>query len=108
MEPSSLLRLIKSLLAEPLTRGLDVDDPKTTELRLQILKSKRLVRLIYDDWYRLILARIPEGGGSVLELGSGSGYLRDFIPELIQSEVFPCSNADLLADGCSLPFSAGS
>jgi SAM-dependent methyltransferase len=66
------------------------------------------VRLVYDALYRLILERIPEGDGSVLELGSGSGYLRDFIPNLIQSEVFSCSNADVLVDACRLPFSTGS
>src|ERR1700733_6132851 len=100
MKHSKSLGLLKSLLAEPLTRGLDIDDPKTTELRLHILKNKPSVRLAYDEWYRLILSRIPKGRGSVLELGSGSGYLRDFIPALIQSEVFPCSNADLVADAC--------
>jgi SAM-dependent methyltransferase len=99
---------LASFLAEPLTRGLHVDDPRTTELRLQILNRKPLVRRIYDDWYRMIRARIPDGGGGVLELGSGSGYLRKFVPEVIQSEVLPCSNADILVDACRMPFSSGS
>jgi len=100
--------VIKTLLAEPLTKGFDVDDPRTTELRVRILQSKPFVRRIYDEWYRIIGARIPSGFGQVLELGSGSGYLRQFIPGAIHSEVFWCSNANVIADACSLPFPAGS
>jgi SAM-dependent methyltransferase len=102
------LSLLTSLLAEPLTRGLDVDDPKTTELRLQILQNKPFVRRIYDDWYRMICARIPAGSDSVLELGSGSGYFGRFLSGVIQSEVFFCSNVDLVADACHIPFRCGS
>jgi SAM-dependent methyltransferase len=108
VNPSAPAGLLKSLLAEPLTRTLDVDDPNTTELRLQIIKKKPLVRLVYDAWYRLIVARIPTGDGSVLELGSGSGYFRDFVPDLIRSDVFFCTNADLVVDARHLPFSTGS
>jgi SAM-dependent methyltransferase len=99
---------LSSVLAEPLTQGLNVDDPRTTELRIQILDRKPLVRRIYDEWYGMLKARIPDGPGGVLELGSGSGYFRKFFPEVIQSEVFPCSNADIVADGCHMPFRSGS
>lgn len=102
------IRKLKSFLAEPLTAGLDVDDPRTTELRVQILNGKPLLRRVYDDWYTMIKARIPDGEGGVLELGSGSSYFRKFVPEVIQSEVFACSNADIVADACHLPFSSGS
>ena len=36
-------------LAHPITRGLDVDDPRTTELRLRILQDKPFLRRIYDE-----------------------------------------------------------
>jgi len=85
-----------------------VDDPQTTELRGQIIQRKSLVRKIYDDWYRIIAERVPGGPGAVLELGSGAGYLRQFIPDAIQSEIFRCSNADVIADACRLPFLTGS
>lgn len=98
---------LKCWLLEPLTADLDVDDPHTTELRIEILSRKPLVRRIYDDWYRLIRARVPDGEGAVLELGSGSGYLRKFIPDVIQSEVFVCSNADIVLDACHLPIASG-
>jgi SAM-dependent methyltransferase len=99
---------LKSFLAEPLTANLNVDDPRTTESRIQILNRKPFVRRIYDEWYSMIQERIPKGGGSVLELGSGSGYFRKFVPGVIQSEVFPCSNVDIVADACQMPFSSAS
>ena len=33
---------IKAWLAHPLTRELDLDDPRTTQLRRQIIQEKRL------------------------------------------------------------------
>jgi SAM-dependent methyltransferase len=99
---------LRSLLAHPLTRGLDLDDPRTTELRRRIIREKKFLRRIYDDWYGLIRARIPAGPGAILELGSGAGHFRQFVPEVIQSEVFACKNAQLVSDARALPFSEGS
>lgn len=99
---------LRSLLAHPLTRGLDLDDPQTTELRRQIVRDKKFLRQIYDDWYRIISARIPAGPGGILELGSGAGYFQQFVPNAIQSEVFACGNAQLVADARALPFAEGS
>ncbi len=98
---------LKSLLAHPLTRGLGLDDPRTTQLRLRIVQEKPFLRRIYDDWYGMIRARIPAGEGQVLELGSGAGYFQRFVPEAIQSEVFLCPNAQVVADARRLPFPAG-
>jgi SAM-dependent methyltransferase len=96
--------ILAAVLAHPLSRGLDIDDPRTTEVRLQIIREKAFLRCIYDEWYRLIRARIPPGAGAVVELGSGAGYLREFVPEAIQTEVFFCRNTHVAADACSLPF----
>ena len=71
-----------SWLAHPLTRGLDLDDPRTTALRLQILKEKRFLRKLYLEWYGDIAATLPTGAGGVLELGSGAGFLRDVVGDL--------------------------
>jgi SAM-dependent methyltransferase len=97
-----------SLLAHPITKGMDTDDPRTTELRLRIVQSKPFLRKIYDEWYGMIQSRIPAGEGGILELGSGAGYLNRLIPRLIRSEVFLCHNVDLVADARRLPFTARS
>ncbi|MGA2184431.1 MAG: methyltransferase domain-containing protein [Bryobacteraceae bacterium] len=103
-----MIERIRRLLAHPETRDLSIDDPRTTQRRRGIIESNRFLWRIYDEWYRLIAARIPAGPDSVLELGSGAGFLALYIPDLIASEVFPCSGIQLVLDARRLPFSSGS
>ena len=56
--------LFTNWLAHPLTRGLSVDDPRTTLRRRQIIVEKRFLRALYDEWYSLILVRLPASGGA--------------------------------------------
>lgn len=98
---------MKRWLAHPLTRGLDVDDPRTTQLRRQVIQTKGFLRQIYQEWYTSIAAALPGGPGAVLELGSGAGFLSDYIPALISSELFYCPGVRLVADGQQLPFATG-
>ena len=39
--------MLKQWLAHPLLRGLDVDDPRTTTVRRQIIQDNRFLRQIY-------------------------------------------------------------
>jgi SAM-dependent methyltransferase len=103
-----MVAAIRRLLAHPDTRGLSIDDPRTTQLRRRIIQSNRFLWRIYDEWYRFISGCIPEGPGSVFELGSGAGFLTEYIPDVIASEVFLCSNIQLVLDARRLPFSSGS
>ena len=91
-------------LEHPLTRGLPLDSPLTTERRRAIVAGKPFLRRIYDEWYSTLVQRIPSGPGRVLELGSGAGFFQQHVPDVIRSEVFPCSRVDLIADACQLPF----
>ncbi len=102
-----MIERIKRLLAHPETRDLGIDDPRTTERRRGIIESNRFLWRIYDEWYRLISASLPAGPGSVLELGSGAGFLDRYVPGLITSEVFPCPGIQLVLDARRLPFSSG-
>lgn len=96
--------IIKDWLAHPLTRGLDIDDPRTTQLRRQIIQGNSFLHQIYEEWYVTLAAALPEGPGAVLELGSGPGFLDEYIPGLITSEVFSCPRVRTLLDGQRLPF----
>ena len=97
----------KSWLAHPLTRRLDIDDPRTTHLRRQILREKSFLRQVYRVWYTSIAAALPRGRGGVLELGSGAGFLSDFVPNLITSEVFYCPGVRAVLNGMQMPFATG-
>ena len=96
--------MLKNLLAHPLTRGLDIDDPRCTELRRSLIRNKSFLRQIYEEWYEAIAALLPLDKDPVLELGSGGGFLVEFIPELITSEVFYSRHVKVVLDGSGLPF----
>jgi SAM-dependent methyltransferase len=100
--------LLRRLLAHPLTASLDLDDPATTALRRHVIASKPFLKAIYDEWYSMLAAGLPPGGGDVLELGSGAGYCAQFIPGLITSEVFPCPGVQMVVQAAHLPFEADS
>jgi SAM-dependent methyltransferase len=107
--------MLKKLLAHPLTRGLESDDPRVTELRRRIIKENKFLRGIYEEWYGDLIAAVPASNpsappapGQVLELGSGGGFLKEMLPECITSEVFPCGGADMVVDARALPFADGS
>jgi SAM-dependent methyltransferase len=100
-------RGIRERLAHPLTLGLNIDAPQTTLIRRRIIKEKKFLWLIYREWYRAIAAALPPGPGPLLELGAGAGFLREFIPGLITSEIFYLPDIDAVIDGQQLPLGAG-
>jgi SAM-dependent methyltransferase len=102
------MSMLRSLLAHPLTRGLDVDSPTTTHVRRRIVREKGFLRRIYEEWYGLVRAELPNVPGPVLELGSGAGFMDEFIDGLITSEIFATPGASMVLDGTKLPFGASS
>ena len=97
--------MIDSLLRHPLTRDLDIDDPRTTYLRREIIQSKPFLKSIYAEWYTEIAAIIPEGSGDVLEIGSGAGFFNEYIDGLITSDTFHLPWLSVVMDAQTLPFS---
>ena len=96
--------MLKDLLAHPLTRGLDIDSPRCTELRRSIIQKKSFLRQIYEEWHLAVASLLPLNEAPVVELGSGGGFLSDYLDELITSEVFHCRDVRLVLDGARLPF----
>jgi SAM-dependent methyltransferase len=100
--------MLKARLAHPRTRGLDLDDPQTTLLRRRIIREKKFLERIYREWYTAIRDALPPGAAPVLELGSGAGFLREFLPGLITSEILRLPQVRVVLDGQELPFAAES
>lgn len=76
---------------------MHIDDPRTTALRLQIIRSKPYLRKLYEEWYRHIATHFSSNA-RVLELGSGAGFLKEFIPQLITSDLFEAPGVDRVID----------
>lgn len=105
---SDPMELLKKIFAHPLTRGLNIDDANTSALRLNIIQEKGLLRRIYEDWYSTLQQQIPNCEGLVLELGSGAGFLTDFLPELVTSDILLVPNVQVVLDAHELPFATAS
>lgn len=89
-------------LSHPLTRGLSVDDPRTTLLRRNIIQDKPFLHALYSEWYERVIQALSKKD-DVLELGSGAGFLQQLLPGVITSEVFETPGVRLVADACNLP-----
>jgi hypothetical protein len=98
------VEVLKKLLQHPLTKGMNLDDPGTTSLRKQIIQEKPLLKSIYQEWYRTISEHLPTVDGPVLEMGSGAGFLKAYIPDLITSDIFPIAGNDIACEAQQLPF----
>lgn len=99
--------MLRRWLAHPLTRDLPIDALETTAARRAILRQKPFLRRIYEDWYRRIADTVPGGDGAILEIGSGAGFLRDTLPEVITSDVMPTPSTRLVLDARGLPLRDG-
>jgi SAM-dependent methyltransferase len=83
---------------------MNLDDPATTSLRKQIIQAKPLLKNIYEEWYTSVCDHLPAIKGPVLEIGSGAGFLKSHIPDLITSDIMPISGIDVACDALRLPF----
>lgn len=99
-----MVRWLRELLADPRLRGLDLDDPRTTEVRRSVLADNGFLRRVYACWYGMLLDGISSHDTRVLELGSGGGFLRSAHPFVITSDLLVCRHVDLVLDARALPF----
>ena len=104
-----LTKVFKSCLTHPLVRNLNIDSPEAILLHSQMIREKPFLRHVYKEWYISISKLLPNTvTGSVLELGSGGGFLKDFLPGLVSSETHQAPCIDIVLDGQCLPFKRAS
>ncbi len=92
---------------EPAARGLDLGSPEASEAQVRILRSKVLLRDFYTQTYQRMQQagdRFLSGTGVALELGSGGGFMREVVPDLITSDIKPIKGVDRVINGQRLPF----
>ena len=89
--------------------GYTLDSAERAEDLVHTLASKKALRLLYEEYYSSymrVLERCPIEGISV-ELGSGMGFAKDFIPSLVTSDIIPYSRLDRAIDAAQLPYKKG-
>ena len=98
--------LLRSRLSHPHARGLDIDSIRKNILRSNIIRKKNFLNRIYLRWYASIIKSLHGNmEGSLLELGSCGGFFKEFIPELIESDILRIPDVGVVLDGQHLPFS---
>jgi SAM-dependent methyltransferase len=73
--------------------------------RREIWNSKEILRRLYHKWYGIIGDAINPG--TTMEIGGGSGNLKEFFPDAISSDILFVSWLDVVADAHHLPFKDG-
>ncbi len=100
-----MINALKLFFTHPLARDLNLDSPETTMRRSRIIREKSFLKQLYESWYLSVSKALPEDiKGPVVELGSGGGFMKDIIPDLITSEILQIPNIDIILDGGRLPF----
>lgn len=88
-----------------MTKKNILDSTEGLLLHQQIIKNKKALRLVYQNFYERIffqLKNIPPG--NIIELGSGGGFLKEIIPDLITSDVINGPRIDKIISATKIPF----
>ncbi|MDP2863546.1 MAG: hypothetical protein Q8N95_12200 [Desulfobacterales bacterium] len=100
-----LIKFIRSCLTHPCVRGIDIDSSEAAVLRLRIIKEKVFLNKLYEEFYGMILQALPDDYPEpFLEIGSGGGFLKDYLPKLITSEILKIPSVDAVLDASHIPF----
>jgi SAM-dependent methyltransferase len=87
----------------------DLDDPATTLLHAEIVRKKPFLRKVYIDFYKQFQKLVSDPEKKVLvELGSGGGFIKEVIPNMITSDILELPNVDRVFSALSMPFGQAS
>jgi SAM-dependent methyltransferase len=83
----------------------DLDDPNVTLLHGEIIQQKPFLRKIYVDFYNRLKNSVADTENkTVVELGSGGGFIKEIIPAAITTEVMKISTVDRIFSATDMPF----
>jgi SAM-dependent methyltransferase len=105
------MNAIRSLLALPELKHWphDLNAPETTTLHGSIIRRKPFLHALYCEWYysmKQLAADLP--AGQKIEIGSGAGFLKEVVPEVITTDVLALPTVDRVISAEKLPFDDGS
>lgn len=88
----------------------DLDDPKMTLIRKKIIQEKVFLKNLYTDFYNIFnnsISGLPKAR-RLVELGSGGGFIKEIIPDVITSDVLKLPHVDMRFSANAMPFSKAS
>jgi len=96
---------LKRRLELPEVRGLDHDSPELVRVHRDLIVRKPFLRALYREHYREFLHNLrgaPEG--PIVELGSGGGFLKEQLPEVVTTDLHPEPHLDRVMSAARLEF----
>jgi SAM-dependent methyltransferase len=100
---------IMNLLKLPKANNIDdLDDPSATMLHAEIINSKGFMKKLYIDFYRILKQKLPESAKTIIELGSGGGFIKEIIPSALTSDVLDLPGLDHIFSALEMPFNDAS
>ncbi len=86
-----------------------LDDAALSRLHRQIICKKTFLKQIYVDFYNELASSVGyTEDKTVLELGSGGGFIKELYPKIITSDVLELTTVDKIFSACAMPFADGS
>lgn len=67
-------------------------------------ENKKIIRVLYKEWYNIIISDLNLTPGKTIELGAGTGNFKEFKPDVISSDIEYCSWLDMCFDAHDMPF----
>ena len=101
------MSLLEFLKQPQLKKIKNLDDPQTRILHSQIIKEKVFLRNLYTDFYEIFKKSIGQNAGIMVELGSGGGFIKEIIPDVITSDITKLPNVDMTFSAEQMPFKNG-
>ncbi len=87
----------------------DLDSIETAMIHRKVILSKKFLKDLYTDFYNDLNVKIPQAHRKcMVEIGSGAGFIKSIIPEVITSDVFSAEWIDQVFTAEAMPFKDGS
>ncbi|MBZ0165734.1 MAG: class I SAM-dependent methyltransferase [Candidatus Omnitrophica bacterium] len=104
MSKASFLSFLALPEAAQLSENLD--DVSTTLVHRRILQQKKFLRRIYREYYQTMRAGLgPDADQkTVLEIGSGAGFIKEVLPHCLTSDLIGMDGLDLACSALDFPF----
>ena len=98
-------KALSGFLTLPEARDIeDIDNASTVALHRRVIRKNRLLRELYRDFYHQLRKQCKDTPpGPRIEIGSGAGFIKDIMPDVITSDVVACG-LDMVVNAEKMPF----
>ena len=82
-----------------------IDSPERTLFHKELILKKKFLKQLYIEWYNVFIKALSDlPKGKIIELGSGGGFLKQLLPEIITSDVLELPDVDMVFSATDMSF----